>query len=372
MFQIRKTDLDTVTSIAHNAAKQTAVESEETFEGVEKRLDIDVRPRSDCPNGLRNISSEFWAGVVGKLNAKILDQASTEEMDGYILSESSLFVSPVRCVLLTCGTTVLLECLENLINGLVEHGFVVEWMQYSRKNFTYPWLQEGPHCSLAEEYEVLHKHVPGGSPFIFGPLNGDHFYLYMFDDIQRDQGIEETDQLCQILMYGISEDMAKLLVSPKDTLNSPETHQVRTATGLEKLFADHELNTVQDIIFEPYGYSVNALRGTFYATSHITPQAVCSYASFETNLELASYQPLISQVIGIYKPERFTVVLFIDEQSNAGKARTSGLNVGVEDVYEQHSMQNLSMNAFEPGYVTLNANFIATPSPRRRRSPVPP
>src|SRR5690606_29163820 len=40
---------------------------------------------------------------------------------------------------------------------------------------------------------------------------------------------------------------------------------------------------IDEHVFSPEGYSINAVKGDLYWTLHITPQTVGSYVSFETN-----------------------------------------------------------------------------------------
>eukprot|EP00282_Hemiselmis_andersenii_P002298 CAMPEP_0114156416 /NCGR_PEP_ID=MMETSP0043_2-20121206/26037_1 /TAXON_ID=464988 /ORGANISM="Hemiselmis andersenii, Strain CCMP644" /LENGTH=107 /DNA_ID=CAMNT_0001251837 /DNA_START=61 /DNA_END=384 /DNA_ORIENTATION=+ len=59
-------------------------------------------------------------------------------------------------------------------------------------------------------------------------------------------------------------------------------------------------------------------QGDAYWTIHITPEAHCSYASFETNYKCGAYEELIQGIIAVFKPGRFTTVEHIDFASEAG------------------------------------------------------
>ncbi len=75
------------------------------FEGCEKRLEI-VFSDTGNKEGLRRISKEEWNVLLSHAHCTILgDCTKSEALDSYILSESSLFVSPLRVVIKTCGST---------------------------------------------------------------------------------------------------------------------------------------------------------------------------------------------------------------------------------------------------------------------------
>lgn len=74
-------------------------------------------------------------------------------------------------------------------------------------------------------------------------------------------------------------------------------------------------------LFTPCGFSANAVvpapegkTGTHYFTVHVTPEPNCSYASFETNVPALQKgrdtADIVSNVVGIFKPGRFSVTLF--------------------------------------------------------------
>lgn len=64
-----------------------------------------------------------------------------------------------QVVMKTCGTTTLLRCVATLLQAaLQQQGLVLEWMGYSRKNFTFPSDQLFPHSSFEQELQYLREH----------------------------------------------------------------------------------------------------------------------------------------------------------------------------------------------------------------------
>ena len=59
--------------------------------------------------GLREVTRNEWSNLLVSAACEILDVRSNEYFDAYLLSESSLFVYPVKIILKTCGTTTLLR-----------------------------------------------------------------------------------------------------------------------------------------------------------------------------------------------------------------------------------------------------------------------
>lgn len=129
------------------------------------------------------------------VNCKVLSVIESEHVDAYLLSESSMFVFPHKVVLKTCGTTTLLWGLTRLLEiAAVEAGFPYITSQpgsgiavaatpyrvfYSRKNYLYPDQQRGPHRSWRDEVHYLDQRFQGGSAYMIGKMNGEHWYLYI-------------------------------------------------------------------------------------------------------------------------------------------------------------------------------------------------
>ena len=95
------------------------------------------------------------------------------QVDAYVLSESSMFVSQRRFILKTCGTTTPLECISDLVSMAKQYtGFdTIEDIFYSRKNFERPELQLKPHRSFEQEVALLDEMFADGAAYCLGTLN---------------------------------------------------------------------------------------------------------------------------------------------------------------------------------------------------------
>ncbi|TPW18579.1 MAG: S-adenosylmethionine decarboxylase, partial [Elusimicrobia bacterium] len=68
--------------------------------------------------------------------------------------------------------------------------------------------------------------------------------------------------------------------------------------------------SIDDHLFEPMGYSLNAIRDSRYYTVHVTPQPIGSYVSFETNSLEGGAEGIVSRVLEIFRPDSCDVILF--------------------------------------------------------------
>jgi S-adenosylmethionine decarboxylase len=129
------------------------------------------------------------------VNCKVLSIVESEDVDAYLLSESSMFVFPHKLILKTCGTTTLLFGLPRILEiAAIFGGYARSTAPsgrgiaiaappyrvfYSRKNFLFPDRQHGPHRSWRDEVKSLDKLFLGGSAYMIGKMNGEHWYLYL-------------------------------------------------------------------------------------------------------------------------------------------------------------------------------------------------
>ena len=352
-----KSVTDPVSAIA--VVGQVAIDRPSGFEGPEKRLEVIFRGEKALKaGGLRQAAREEWDAIIDVLNAKIVNHVANDDLDAYVLTESSLFVYPHKLILITCGTTVLLKALEPILALSKRLELEVEWASFMRKNFTYPWEQIGPHACMETEYSFLKTYFAKGSPFIFGPIDSDHYFVFVYDDMARP--CPEADTQVSMTMYDMDPAVAKHFYSDK-FLEGEDTVPIRAATGVETLVCDGW--TVQDLQFEPCGYSINAIRGDAYQTMHITPEDHCSFASYETNMPLANVEHQLDKVLRVFSPKRFSVLILADPECPIGMAIAKAQDLGLNSI-QGYSTNNISMNEFAPGYTLIKANFTSDGSSR--------
>ncbi|KAH7318089.1 S-adenosylmethionine decarboxylase [Stachybotrys elegans] len=186
-------------TINHDVAAD--LDSTNAFEGPEKLLEVWFAPSATAlppgaqPNGLKSVPADTWVGMLDMVNCKILSVLESDVVDAYLLSESSMFVFPHKLILKTCGTTTLLLGLQRMLHiAAVDAGFPFHNAEaasdiraaatpyrvfYSRKNFLFPDKQHGPHRSWKQEVKYLDDMFEGGSAYMVGKMNGDHWYLYI-------------------------------------------------------------------------------------------------------------------------------------------------------------------------------------------------
>ncbi|KAI4288786.1 MAG: hypothetical protein L6R35_001950 [Caloplaca aegaea] len=446
------------------------LDSTNSFEGPEKLLEVWFSasplslPEPSAPEGLRIVPSELWKEMLDLVNCKVLSIIESEDVDAYLLSESSMFVFPHKLILKTCGTTTLLSGLPKILEiaaliAKFPHSIantvrgtgtaaIPYRVFYSRKNFLFPDRQRGPHRSWRDEVKSLDRLFLGGSAYMIGKMNGEHWYLYLTEPntmltppatpereqtvkvlhlpeaklrakaqaMEVEEGQDETleilmtdlepknaeqfyldhasavaegqyfqqahkarrdarkqlgsindldevgglepfkidelaDNICKNSVDGFSNNSGGYCATDsEDELTFPqeltmEGHALGTvvsdSSGLSAVYplSRYPDARVDAYLFTPCGFSANGVvpspdagGSTHYFTVHVTPEPHCSYASFETNVPASQTgretADVIQQVVGIFKPGRFSVTLFeakdaIDEDFNVAKKKGS-------------------------------------------------
>ncbi|GFS10272.1 S-adenosylmethionine decarboxylase proenzyme [Elysia marginata] len=286
------------------------VSSPHYYEGTEKLLEVWFTSTSnDETCDLRSIKREKWDALLKLVRADIISMMKDEDMDAYVLSESSMFVTKNRFILKTCGTTTLLLAVKELIQMVkAECGFdKVNDIFYSRKNFVHPELQDQLHQSFDKEVSLLDEMFQHGAAYVLGRMNKDCWYLYTLDDV----GVDQPDQTFELLMW----DMCPKSMEVFTMQVSQDGKDATKRSGICDIIPGIKID---DFLFDPCGYSMNGiLPGGFYITIHVTPEPHCSYVSFESNVPQASYEGLIQKVLKVFNPGKFLMTVFANSGSIA-------------------------------------------------------
>ncbi|KAJ5947554.1 hypothetical protein N7466_000569 [Penicillium verhagenii] len=184
--------------INHEATQD--LDSSNAFEGPEKLLEVWFAPSANelgaaGPDGLKRVPSEIWKDMLDLVNCQVLSVVGSDDVDAYLLSESSMFVWPHKLILKTCGTTTLLSGLPRILEiATLFAGFpratapsscgiavaaTPYRVFYSRKNYLFPDRQLGPHRSWRDEVRNMDQLFLNGSAYMIGKMNGEHWYLYL-------------------------------------------------------------------------------------------------------------------------------------------------------------------------------------------------
>lgn len=356
------------------------LDSTEAFEGPEKLLEIwffnhpENIPTDDKgeKKTLRDIPVEKWVSILNLVKCEILSIKSTDIMDAFLLSESSLFVYDHRLTLKTCGTTTTLFCLPFLFEILtkdlgwdfkVEDKFEPYKVFYSRRAFMFPSKQRSIHKNWADEVEYLNKFFCNGKSYVVGRYDErKHWNLYV-TDTKRNSGTETTtthhkvndDETIEILMTGLDHQCADQFVSNRIITNEQSTgitdkkpedeaddeghllgYNMTKKTGLDKIYLnDDKVPFHHDAFaFSPCGYSSNMiLNNQYYYTLHITPEKGWSYASFESNVPVSSISnnkqdnvDVLNKVLAVFKPQEFCLTFFSTSEKNANFQKLLGVS----------------------------------------------
>lgn len=264
------------------------------FEGSEKKVEIWFDAEG---MDLRKFERSFWDKVVAASRATILSDISNEHVDAYLLSESSLFVYSNSLTMITCGTTSLVHAVETILERTGTDNIAL--LTYERKDEMVP---EAQHSDFPADVALISKFVDGES-HRFGTPEGHHIDLYYYATCDA---LVSTDMTLEILMHGMSEKASRAFYKDRGGLDT-----VYAETGIHQIFSDFKAD---DFLFDPMGYSVNAIGNDEYYTFHVTPQKDCAYTSFETNRYFTGeLDATVAKVLDIFKPKSFAFMLFCQD-----------------------------------------------------------
>jgi len=304
------------------------------FEGPEKRLEITLfSPQS----GIRDNHDGRWDRVVKASQAEIVSKKSTQHLDAYILSESSLFVWNDRILIITCGKTTLLNSVPKLLEIVDQKEVALVF--YERGNFIFP--QEQP-ADFEEDVAWLEQYFSGKSCRL-GPVNHDHVHVFYSS---HSNVTFKQDATLQVLMRDFDKSVINLFCKG----NILTEGQINKLSGLNRIYPQM---ITDSHVFSPCGYSMNGILDHNYFTVHVTPQPGGSYASFETNVQESDYSGIITNVVSIFKPHRFSLLLTTGMDEECMQTRST-----LVDVLSNYNVTEKSFYEFDCDYSLTFLNYV--------------
>lgn len=289
-------------------------------------MEVWFRPDIGPEEGLRTLTRDQLDFLCTKAKCEIVHHIFNQYMDSYILSESSLFVYKHRFIMKTCGTTTLLRCLGSLLEFADAIGMEMAWVGYSRKNLLFPTAQLWPHSSFGDEIRYIQTHEKlqnrlNGHGHILGPITGDHWFVYVADHSETSPLFKRTpnyipappsqERTFNMMMFDMAPEVSRTFYQE----NCPTGKEMTQKAGIHHLCPGAQID---ETAFSPCGYSMNAILNNSYSTIHVTPEPQCSYASFETNTMLENYNPMVRNVLTVFRPQRFVLTMFGDQAAIDG------------------------------------------------------
>ena len=343
------------------------------FEGPEKRVEIRYvvaddleraagrRRRTD--GGLRNVPAAHWAASLAKAGITIESSVHGPEWDCYMLSESSLFVGRDRIICKTCGRSAPLAIVDDALRCASDVGAEPTLVLFSRSDLLRPEEQTATHRSFAAECRFLDAVLPSdavANAAVLGDAADSHWAVYLASLPAAAGTAGYVPPTLEMAMYDLDPTQASVWWAK----NVGTAEAARHLSGLDAVMpAD---GTIDEMLFAPCGYSMNScdnLTGA-HATVHVTPQEVCSFASYEcTVLDPTAVGATIRSVIDVFKPGRFSISLsdLADPELEQFAALAIGSVAGDSCDYavSDHAVERLSCGSMRGSQVF--ASFVATP-----------
>jgi len=349
------------------------VSREEKWVGIGRRTQTAApRPKpgiegGDGRKGLRRLPREAIEEVLTLARCSVLSTVRNDYVDAYLLSESSCFVFEYKIILKTCGTTRLLDAVPKILELAAGLGLEPRYAEYSRSEFMFPENQPPPHRSFKEEVAVLRCNFPGPG-FTTWTLtdksrDGDNtaqdfchpLAAALAGRLTRGAAPQGADGPWYVFAWGSrpSSDPAVLELAMFDldqaamrpfyqkpvwigtSSGDPERAKIATKlSGLRDIIPSRAL--IDEHLFEPCGYSLNAIYGKYYWAVHITPEPEGSFVSYETNFETNfedAQEDVVSSLMERFQPSTTKACLFRSDTRNEtsrGWDRRGNASVHVE------------------------------------------
>ncbi|MEH6453831.1 MAG: S-adenosylmethionine decarboxylase [Psychromonas sp.] len=249
------------------------------YEGTEKRLEITLKEKD-----LLLFSDAFWSEMVEQADAYILSKIENSEIKAYLLSESSLFVWKNKLLLITCGNTHLVRAAQFFQKHVSKEK--IQSLLFHRHHPHHQHLQKS---NFAQDSSLLKSQLQGVTQHWQGKYQGD---LFLFGE-----SLTEAVTTKQIVMFhGLSGGFS-------DSLQNGTASLAVIESQLAVLHFFPQLS-IDQFVFTPKGFSLNAITAEQYLTIHITPEKLSTYLSIESSFESQLMSSFITHLRALFQPEK--------------------------------------------------------------------
>ncbi|GFY86829.1 hypothetical protein Acr_05g0004680 [Actinidia rufa] len=264
------------------------------FEGYEKRLEIlFFEPgifADPGGRGLRSLSKVQLDEFLDLAQCTIVSSLSNDEVDSYVLSESSLFVYSYKIIIKTCGTTKLLLSVPSILK-------FAEMLSLS--------------LSLTA---IFGKLGSGSKAYVMGGDDRPQKWHVYSASAEPTNPLDHPVSTLEMCMTGLDKKAASVFFKT----HASSAAAMTDLSGIRKILPASE---ICDFEFDPCGYSMNAIEGGAISTIHVTPEDGFSYASFEAvgyDLKVVSLDNLLERVLDCFQPREFSIALHADVGKELG------------------------------------------------------
>lgn len=283
-------------------------------------------------HNLRDISRADLDAVLQKAQCSVINEPIRSiHADAYLLSESTMFVEKSAIVIKTCGTTKLLAAIPALVK-LADEVCKMEavYVKYSRASYLFPDNQPLMHSSWEMEITRLRKVFcnkfgsSGNACRIGDEINGLVWHIFTMKNIhycdlhERGSGYPHVNcknvssakfaPSVEMCMTDIPRKVAKKFFK-SDPNGFSDALTLSEALGIRDLLPRSSI--IDEYMFEPCGYSMNALNdGGSKGCMHVTPEEDSSFVSHEVSWdETMNLGKLIKDTIDVFQPLKMSILI---------------------------------------------------------------
>lgn len=300
--------------------------------GLEKRLQFDFRLNTISHDSTNTLSVEDVVNVMQSADQALESvELVGKGMEAITFSDSLAILTRSRLLVTSSSSVMLHLVLQPMLSLFQQRGVGVEWASFLRKNLVSPWgasedFETGD--IMAQEYANLKESFPNGRSFLTGPVDGEHYFHFVFDDVLREEGQQELDKQFNVYLYDVEK------CSYEDEEDTSLMNKSRSRQQLQWVTTSLEGGEEEKR----------------YEMQRVFAKSRC--VSFETNAPTTDFSTIrLPALLSEYAPHRFTLVMFQDRDVQEKELRGAFRNVkGFRAV-------NHTINYFSEGYAFHHVSF---------------